>query len=314
MGIAVAAASWLAVGALRRYALARGILDLPQGRSSHEVPTPRGGGAGVVLAAMVGFALAVPPTVLDWRLLLALLGVIPTAIVGWIDDRRSLPRLPRVTAYLITAAMLLPLAIQPPAPSSAMVVAAAWVMATISATIVVNFVDGIDGLVGLSAVVFGLHLALLAGFSSPGGMLGVAIASAAAGFLFWNWTPARIFLGDVGSGALAVLGVIGGIMVWRDTTWPVVSIFLPLFPLFLDAFLTILRRIHRGERILTAHRRLAREGGWGHARVTLLYGAAAAIGTIVVLAPDRAWLTAASAAYAAVIIATGLLLDRPLSR
>jgi Fuc2NAc and GlcNAc transferase len=78
----VAVASWMLVGVLRRYAIARGVVDRPQERSSHTSPTPRGGGAGLIVAAMAGFLMQLPSGSTDWRIVLALLAVIPAAVVG----------------------------------------------------------------------------------------------------------------------------------------------------------------------------------------------------------------------------------------
>jgi UDP-N-acetylmuramyl pentapeptide phosphotransferase/UDP-N-acetylglucosamine-1-phosphate transferase len=315
--VGVLATSWVCVGLLRRYAIARAVLDHPTERSSHELPTPRGGGAGVVIASVMGYLVLARGTSSDWVILLGLAALIPTALAGWLDDHGSLPVLPRVSAHVISALLILPLALGSLGTTGwTWLIAAGWLIATVSAINVVNFIDGIDGLIGLQAVIFGIHLAALAGLDSPGGMVGVTLAAGAAGFLLWNWPPARIFLGDVGSGALAVLGVVGGVLVWRTGEWPFIAVFLPLFPIFLDASVTIARRARRGLRLSEAHRshlyqRLANEAGWGHARVTLLYGAAAAAGTITVLVAEEGQLPA-SAAYSGAIAILGFLLDRSI--
>jgi Fuc2NAc and GlcNAc transferase len=316
----VAVVSWVLVGVLRRYATARGILDRPNARSSHSSPTPRGGGAGVVVAVIGGFLVAAPADALNWRVALALLAVVPTALVGWLDDRGSLRVSLRLSAHLLSALLLVPLAVGSDLSLlRTLLLASAWVIATISAINVLNFIDGIDGLVGLCAIVFGAHLALIGGVHTAGGTMGILLAAAATGFLFWNWAPAKIFLGDVGSGALAVIGVVGGVMVWRSSGWPFVTVFLPLFSIFLDALVTILRRAQLGERLYEPHRRhvyqrLAMEAGWGHAKVSVLYGAATAAGSASVLVAPEEYLTQACVLYAGAAIALGWRLDRSITR
>lgn len=311
----VAAASWALVGIVRHYALRRGVLDAPKERSSHVVPTPRGGGLGLAIAAAAGYLIAAPHGGRTLGILLALAAVIPTAVVGWMDDHRSLPAAPRLAAQLLTSLMLIPLGTVGFGVWAAAALAVAWIFATIAAINVVNFMDGLDGLIGLQALVFGIHLALLANPGSPAYVLSLSLAAASLGFLIWNWSPGRIFLGDVGSGAIAVMGLIGGIMVWREGNWPFLAVFLPLFALFLDATVILVGRVLRGEDITVAHRnhlyqRLANELRWGHARVSLLFGVAAATATMVVLSSPREQLALTPLAYAGVTSIVGWWLDR----
>jgi UDP-N-acetylmuramyl pentapeptide phosphotransferase/UDP-N-acetylglucosamine-1-phosphate transferase len=318
--IGVAAVSWLSVGALTRYALTRGVLDTPKERSSHVAPTPRGGGAGLVASAIAGFLFAAPAGAIDLPVALALLGVLPTAVAGWIDDHGSLPIIPRLAAHVASALLLLPLAIGFGFPAWIVVLLAlGWMFATVSAINVVNFIDGIDGLIGLQAVVFGFHLAVLAEGGSAARVYGVILAAASAAFLAWNWAPARVFLGDVGSGSVAVLGLIGGILVWRAGSWSFIAVFLPLFPIFLDASVAIVRRLRRNEPVTVAHRshlyqRLANERRWGHAKVSLLYGATAATATIALMSVKSKWLVTACIAYMGGVVLLGWLLERPERR
>lgn len=312
----VAALTWLLVGAIRRYALRRGVIDTPNERSSHTTPTPRGGGAALVLAAILGYIIAAPESGRQLSILIALVAVLPTAVAGWIDDRGSLPAAPRIAAHITSGLLLLPIALGSGTIGWQLYpIALAWLLATVSAINVVNFLDGIDGLIGLQALVLGIHLATLATMDSPPQILGIMLAASSAAFLVWNWSPARIFLGDVGSGSVAVLGLIGGILVWRLDDWPFVAVFLPLFAIFLDASVTLTRRILRSERITEAHRshlyqRLANESQWGHASVSLLYGVVAASAALVVhLAPAGA-LMFWCAAYVTLVVIVGWLLDR----
>jgi UDP-N-acetylmuramyl pentapeptide phosphotransferase/UDP-N-acetylglucosamine-1-phosphate transferase len=309
------AASVLSVGAVRRYALAHALLDRPNARSSHTLPTPRGGGVGVVFTIVLLGAVCLIRARDDWPIALSLLAILPTAVIGWLDDRRPMSITPRMVAHGASALLLLPLAMVAARSSvPALIVAAAWILVTLSAINVVNFMDGIDGLIGLQTVVLGVHYALLAAPGTGANAFGVILAGAALGFLIWNWAPARIFLGDVGSGALGVIGVIGALLVLRAGAWSVIAVFLPLFPILLDATATLVRRAKRGERLTQAHRRHLYQrlanGGWGHARTTLLYGSVAAAASVLArVTPPAAFLPAA-AGYVVAVTALGAALER----
>jgi Fuc2NAc and GlcNAc transferase len=317
--IASALLSLLLVGLVRRYAVRRALLDVPSERSSHRVPTPRGGGLGVVVACLVPVIVALRPMQRGaWSLAAALTGVAAVAVIGWLDDRGSLPVAPRLTVHLLAGLAVAWLATGVPGPFGVIGVAGAmwWVFWTASAINVTNFMDGIDGLIGLQALVFGGHLLLLHG-GGEATVIGAALAGSAAGFLAWNWAPARIFMGDVGSASLGVLMVVAGVLVQQRTGLPTSVVFLPLYPLFLDATVTLFRRWRRGDRLVEAHRthlyqRLANEG-WGHARVSLLYGVAAASG-IVVSSFDVPVRTVALLSYFGAVALAGFLLDRGLGK
>jgi UDP-N-acetylmuramyl pentapeptide phosphotransferase/UDP-N-acetylglucosamine-1-phosphate transferase len=155
---------------------------------------------------------------------------------------------------------------------------------TVSAINVINFMDGIDGLIGGTMVVYALHAWHFARDASAQSFA-AALAGASAGFVVWNWSPARIFMGDVGSGALGVmLTVAAALAVAGTSPWSVVAVLLPLAPLFLDATVTLFRRWRRGERLSQAHRshlyqRLA-NGRFGHAWTSTVYIAAAALAAV----------------------------------
>jgi len=311
-----AALSLVLVGVVRRYALRQALLDVPSERRSHRGPTPRGGGLGM-LAASLGVSVFVLRPVLrdEWSLATALLGAVAVAIVGWLDDHGSLPVAPRLTVHLLAGLAVAWLALGVPGPFGIVGVAGAawWVFWTVSSINVTNFMDGIDGLIGLQALVFGAHVVQLRA-GSDATILGAAIAGSAAGFLAWNWSPARIFMGDVGSASLGALMVVAGVLAQRDGGVPISLAFLTLFPLFLDATVTLLRRWRSGEPLTQAHRshlyqRLA-NGGWGHARVSLLYGVAAAAGLVVSSIAEGPRRPYALAFYFGTVALAGFLLDR----
>jgi Fuc2NAc and GlcNAc transferase len=270
---------------VRRHALRRGLIDRPNARSSHSVPTPRGGGLGVVLAFLIALAVAMRAS-LGLVEVIALLATLVVAAIGWVDDHGGASVRVRLAIHLLAAALLLPLVRSIPLLSLPMWAGPAWwIFWTVAAINVVNFMDGIDGIIGLQMLVFGSYVALI---GAPGGtarMAGLALAGASLGFLFWNWSPARIFMGDVGSGALGVISVVLGGLAIRDGGRDVVSVFAPLVPLFLDATLTLIGRQRRGERLSDAHRthlyqRLA-NGGIGHARVSVGFGACSVLSALI---------------------------------
>jgi Fuc2NAc and GlcNAc transferase len=206
------------------------------------------------------------------------------------------------------------------APIGALVLAAWaawWVFWTVSAINVVNFMDGIDGLIGSQIALYSAYVVAASPSASYAAAFGAALAGAALGFLPWNWSPARIFLGDVGSGALGCAAVVAGLLAIRSTGLGIVGAYLPLFPLFLDGAATIVRRARRGERLTTPHRshlyqRLA-NSAWGHARVSILYLVAAGAGAGVALWGATAGPVAGAAAscvYATAVAVTGWWLDR----
>ncbi len=313
--VAAGVLSWLLVGRVRRYALAHDVLDLPGERSSHARPTPRGGGLGLV-ASWGGVVLFVAEFsgMLSARFAMALVAVGLTAWVGFRDDHGGLGVRPRLSAHSVAGLLIVPLAAGGPWWWAS---ACWWWFWTVASINVWNFMDGIDGLIGSQALVFGVHLMLLGQSAgvAPASLVGVALAGAAAGFLAWNWAPARIFLGDVGSGSLGAIAALGGALLVRGARLPVPVVFLPLYPIFLDATMTLLRRAWRGEPLAVAHRshlyqRLANEAGWGHARVAFAFGVAAALGALAARISTGPAGVAPVAVYLLVVPLAGWRLER----
>jgi UDP-N-acetylmuramyl pentapeptide phosphotransferase/UDP-N-acetylglucosamine-1-phosphate transferase len=291
------------VGLALWYARGAGLLDVPNHRSSHSVPTPRGGGI-----ALVGAVLAVGAYEVarigegSSPVFLVLLGAIAAlAVVGWMDDKGSIRVGLRLVVHLVCglAIALLVNEIAPLLGDLNIAWLAWWGFWTVASINIVNFMDGVDGMIASQGIVYGIFLFALLPDSTLGGRFGLILAAGCLGFLVWNWSPAKMFMGDVGSGPLGLFVVIGGALAVRGA--PAALVFLPLFPLFLDALVTVLIRFRRGERLTDAHRshlyqRLA-NGGYGHARVTAIYALAASIGAVVSL-----WVEDASASRIATAI------------
>jgi UDP-N-acetylmuramyl pentapeptide phosphotransferase/UDP-N-acetylglucosamine-1-phosphate transferase len=265
-----------ATGLILRWLRAKQILDLPNARSSHAVPTPRGGGLAVtpIVVAGIGLCFALRGgSAADWAMLAGAAGL---AALSWIDDRRSLPPWPRFAAQI--AAVALVLALMPkcavtggllPSAAEKILLGLAWVW-FVNLT---NFMDGIDGITGVETISLSVGLLLALPGVAAAGPLAI-LAGAALGFLVWNWHPAKIFMGDVGS---IPLGFVLGYLLLRGTIlhplgWAVGLILPALY--WTDATLTLVRRGLAGKPVWQAHKehfyQRATQGGWSHARVSLL--------------------------------------------
>lgn len=311
------------VGLAFWYARRAGLLDMPNHRSSHSVPTPRGGGIALVSSVVAVASYEVWPIGrASLPVFLVLLGAIAAlAVVGWKDDRGSVGVAIRLGVDLVCgfAVALLVNQIAPLPGLLNIAWLAWWVFWTVASINIVNFMDGVDGMIASQGIVYGIFLFALRSGPTLGGRFGLILAAACLGFLVWNWAPAKMFMGDVGSGPLGLLFVIGGALALAGA--PATLVFLPLFPLFLDALLTMLIRFRRGERLTDAHRshlyqRLA-NGGYGHARVTSIYALAASIGAVVALlvkdaSPSR--ITAAIFLYVLVVLMGWKLLHDKVCR
>jgi len=226
--------------------LGRFALDQPNARSLHEQPVPRTGGIAVLLGALVSGPFAFATLWLPIALALTL------AVISFADDMRGLPTPLRLAVHVGAASALVGYAL----PSSSWLELVLLVLAVTWITNLFNFMDGSDGLAGGMALIgFSAYaLAAEAAGNLPIVALSVAVAGAAAAFLLFNFHPARIFLGDVGSVPLGFLAAAVGLVGWRDGAWP---LWFPLlvFGLFIcDATLTLLKRLARGERVWQAHR------------------------------------------------------------
>jgi UDP-GlcNAc:undecaprenyl-phosphate/decaprenyl-phosphate GlcNAc-1-phosphate transferase len=221
-------------------------LDQPNERSLHERPVPRTGGIAVVAGGAA--ALAFGGTELWLPLFLALL----LAVVSFVDDVRGLLVGARLLAHVLAAGVLVWYMLSPIAlwQAAVLVVAIAWL------TNLYNFMDGSDGLaggmstIGFGAYAIGAHLAGEAALAT----VAMCIAAASAAFLAFNFHPARIFLGDVGSIPLGFLAGALGVIGWRDEAWPLWFPLAVFAPFIADASVTLARRLARGDRVWQAHR------------------------------------------------------------
>lgn len=280
---ATLAASIALTLAMRNFALSRGLLDVPNERSSHKVPTPRGGGAAITVTAMTGFAVLVALHRLDFAVFAALAGGLAVAAVGFVDDRHALPAVVRLCAHVTAALWALAWLGGLPALRVAGHLISLGAFGTVVGVLGIvwvlnlfNFMDGIDGLAATEATfVAWSGAALTAAASGSSGVAAPALIFGASclGFLRWNWPPARIFMGDVGSGYLGYVIAVLALAATRENPVALWAWLILGGVFFVDATMTLLRRLLRGERTYQAHRShayqwLARR--WGsHRKVTL---------------------------------------------
>jgi len=337
---AVAGAAFAATGLLLRQLRRRAILDHPNERSSHSLPTPRGGGLAIVPVVVIAWTVvgvmgdAAPPMFVVVALAVVL------AVVFWIDDLRGLPVAVRLAVQAAAIAVVLIAA-----PSDRAYISAALPSAVdlLLAGVfwlwfvnLFNFMDGIDGLAGGETASIGFGVAIVVFVGGVAGNLpapGIALAAAALGFLIWNWQPAKVFLGDVGSVPLGFvtgwlllelqpakvfLGDVGSVPLGFVTGWlllelaahgqGVAALILPLYYLA-DATVTLARRAARGERVWQAHRehfyQRAVQRGHSHAAVVrhVLAVNVVLVGLAAVAAAGRPGI-----AFAGAVLAVGTLL------
>lgn len=262
--VLVALLSFLMTGLLRRYALARSIIDVPNARSSHSVPTPRGGGVAIVLAFLVTLPFFWLTQAVSPEMLIATGGAGSLiAIIGFMDDHGHIAARWRLLGHFTASAWaLFWLSGLPPLTVFGMAVDLGWVGSVLAAFYLVwmlnlyNFMDGIDGIASIEAICACLGSSLIYWLSGHENQifLPLCLALAVAGFLFWNFPPARIFMGDAGSGFLGVtLGVLSIQAAWISSQF--IWVWLILLGVFIvDATFTLARRLVRGDKVYEAHR------------------------------------------------------------
>lgn len=276
--VVVGLVSLLGTAWLCRFLRQRGMIDTPNARSSHQVPTPRGGGIapmgalflGLVVLSLLGRVALTSMFYVAWALVIG---------VGFFDDKLNLSARIRMTVHLAAAVLVVidagPLAFIPlpepmyrPCAYLAYPITFVWLVGVLN---LYNFLDGIDGFAGTQAVWVGLGVAIF--FGEP--LVGICIVAAALGFLAHNWHPAKIFMGDVGSASFGFFFASLPFYLQPGTVAEAVFVMAMLLWFFLaDGTFTILRRLSRGEKIWQAHRSHLYQrltiAGWPHHGVVLL--------------------------------------------
>jgi Fuc2NAc and GlcNAc transferase len=285
------------VYSIRFWANNKRMLDIPNTRSSHKIPTPRGGGLSIVIVTL-GVALlyqlytgnASWVTVLTYVFSSAII-----AVLGWTDDVHNLSAKQRFAVQIGCAVLAITVlgywqSIELPLIGTLQLgiiglpITVLWIVGLTNAY---NFMDGIDGLAGSTALIAGLAWAQLNSFSGLVGLIGLAVAGSSLGFLRHNWSPAKIFMGDVGSTFLGFTFAVLPLMVEQRSSSAVLGV-LVVWPFIFDAGFTILRRLKQGENIFAAHRSHLYQrliiAGYPHALITSIYAILALIGWLVAVA------------------------------
>lgn len=286
------------VGAFVRWSGGRRLLDLPNERSSHQRPVPRGGGA--VIVAIVATIMAWPAWLGLFTVPGASVAAIAIALVSAADDVRSLDARVRLGVHVACAVLALwSLGLTSVTSGPGALAAGLALLWVVGLTNAYNFMDGIDGIAGMQALVTASTVAVAGWFGGVAGaaVAGAAIAGAAAGFLIHNWAPARVFMGDVGGAFLGFAFAVLALRIGQASPGLGVAVALSLWPFVFDTGFTLVRRALRHENLLEAHRSHLYQRlvacGWSHAHVTLLYGAGALIGSLLGLI----WITTGRAVF-----------------
>lgn len=224
-----------------------GVIDIPNLRSSHVVPVPRGGGVACLLGAFISI-LALSALGTSEAPLAALSAVGVLSLVGFGDDAFSVPIAARLVAQAVAGALI------------GLALGGGWLIClglvgTLWIVNVVNFMDGINGIAGLSLALWGMTAFAVGqdGALPELATVGAVTAGVSLGFLPWNAPRARVFLGDAGSYLLGGLAATGLLLGWRGEA-PMPLLIAPLYIFFLDTTTTLLKRIGRGDSAFQAHR------------------------------------------------------------
>lgn len=273
--------SLLLTGLIRRYASKSRLLDIPNERSSHSIPTPRGGGLAIAVTFVMGL-LAVNAFYPFSHIWIAFLGAsILVALIGFIDDRGHIATQWRLIGHFVAAVWVLawlggfpPIQVFDDIYALGMLGNALIVIGLVWLLNLYNFMDGIDGIAASEAIFVasaGLFFAIITEHIHLQ-LVAVLLIGSTLGFLIWNWPPAKVFMGDVGSG---FLGIVLGIYAWWSIAEGVLTIWswLILFGVFtVDATVTLIRRFLQGMSWYEAHNSHAYQHAaqrWGHLSVTV---------------------------------------------
>ncbi|MGQ0812569.1 MAG: MraY family glycosyltransferase [Nitrospiraceae bacterium] len=345
--VIVLALAWWLTGRLCSPGSVLQLLDHPNERSLHHVPTPRSGGLAIIASVVIGLvvaafvaALARPATVLLPKGLasgsLWIIGsMVLVSVMSFLDDQIGLPSSLRFAVQAVAAVIVVGgVGLTIPSISIPRVgtIPLGWMAAPVSVVFLLwmtnlyNFMDGMDGFAG-GMTTLGFGFLAYFGWKAEHPfmfLISTLVAMSALGFLVYNLPPARIFMGDVGS---ITLGFLGGTLILLGLRDGLFDLWVPIVvfsPFILDATVTVLRRAWQGEKIWEAHRshyyqRLVLNG-WGHRKTVLVeYGLMALCGVVAMLYQevDDSWRLALLAVWIVVFVALAKgvhILERRISR
>ncbi|MHB8094350.1 MAG: MraY family glycosyltransferase [Candidatus Aminicenantales bacterium] len=270
------ALAWIAARLVVRQGLRWGLADVPNERSSHASPVPKGGGFGIPLAAGIAGILFAPDRL--WIICPALF----VALIAFYNDRKEFSPGIRLLAEAVAAgAVIVPVLIPVGASLSLPLAVVLFLAATLYVVAQANFFNFMDGIDGIAAIEAVISFSLLGAFAGLGGnadimLIATAVVAGAIGFLPFNFPRAKVFMGDVGSLSLGFLfAVLAVFLSASPGDFMALALFQGVFSI--DCAVTIVRRAFRGENLLRAHRRhlyqrLVDQEGWSHPKTSLVYG------------------------------------------
>lgn len=288
------------VARCRQWIIRRDIVDIPNERSSHSQPTPRGGGLAIVLITLVvwlAYGWLWPTQGLTWCLAWA--GAAIVATVGWIDDVHNLSSKLRLGIHTLVAVLailgvgawdtsFIPLVGSLQLGLLGYSLTALWIIGLINAY---NFMDGIDGMAGLQALLAGSTWFVIGLVDTAPHIagLGLILGVASLGFLLHNWHPATVFMGDVASGFLGYMFAVLPLLLAKGNAHDDALLMgiLVVWPFLFDTILTFIRRLRNGEDVFAAHRSHLYQrliiSGMSHPAVSCLYGGLTLVGVLLAL-------------------------------
>ena len=258
-----------------RYAVKNKITVIPNERSLHDLPTPKGGGIAIVLTWYIGITILFFCGIIEKNLFFALLSGILLAIVSLIDDINGLKPMIRLIIQFLTAILaffflggLRPLIMPQIIINYDFLVYPAAIVGIVWFINLFNFMDGVDGFASTEAIIICSVL-----FMVSGNLINLLLISCVLGFLIWNWPKAKIFMGDVGSTQLGFILVILGIYFHNIYKFSILNWIMLSSPFWFDATLTLYRRWRNGEKLSEAHRKHVYQrivqSGFSHFKVNI---------------------------------------------
>lgn len=240
-----------------RYAVKNKITVIPNARSLHDQPTPKGGGIAIVLTWYIGITVLYFTGIVEYRLFMALISGILLAVVSFIDDIRDLRPIIRLIVQFLTSILafwflggLRPLIMPEISINYDLIIYPIAIIGMVWFINLFNFMDGVDGFASLEAIIVCAVF-----FIFTWNLSAILLIACITGFIYWNWPKASIFMGDVGSTQLGFILVVMGIYYHNTFDLSILNWIMLTSPFWFDATLTLFRRWRNGEKLSEAHRK-----------------------------------------------------------
>lgn len=254
--VALGFLSYLLTSLIRNFALRKKIFDIPNERSSHSDPTPRGGGIAITLSWYIGITVLFADGIIDRNLYFALLCGIILAFVSLLDDLKDLKPTIRLIFHFLTVIMafyflggIRPLVLSNLSISNIFIIYPLTIIGMVWLVNLFNFMDGIDGFASVEVISVACVL-----FVMSWNIMFILLIACVTGFLCWNWPRAKIFMGDVGSTQLGFILVVLGIYFHNTSDFSILNWIMLTSPFWFDATFTLIRRLHNTEKLGKAHK------------------------------------------------------------